>query len=309
MQITLDPPPPEDPLLFDEPQSLLQTMRANPPVKNHPMVDPLEDGAWPWTTSPPNVETETIIITTTTLDPCPELKIHRTIPMMHWLGKLNTADLYEIPEPLDTGPNDHDDIPDSADDQEALCANKIQDRLWIDVLEETQEKWWKKGVCILCGLEDALDCRLDPNIFSTLATLLRTTVFTLDNLPAHLPSHSSTTFLLHTTLPFSNNSIPTPVNSGAMDNFIDEFLAVLAPHLLWCIPTPILLKLFDSDPTPAGDITHCLEITMIFTNRWQQELQLLVMKLHPSAPIVLSFLWLCSTNPCIDWPSLTLCLN
>ncbi|KAG5726572.1 hypothetical protein E4T56_gene4666 [Termitomyces sp. T112] len=232
-----EPPPPEEPLLFDEPQSLLQTMRANPPVKNHPMVDPLEDGAWPWTTSPPNVETETIIITTTTLDPCPELKIHRTIPMMHWLGKVNST----FKKPF-------------------------------------------TGFSSL-GLEDALDCRLDPNIFSTLATLLRTTVFTLDNLPAHLSSHSSTTFLLHTTLPFSNNSIPTLVNSGAMDNFIDEFLAVLAPHLLWCIPTPILLKLFDSDPTPAGDITHCLEITMIFTNRWQQELQLLVMKLHPSAPI------------------------
>ncbi|KAG5718731.1 hypothetical protein E4T56_gene2681 [Termitomyces sp. T112] len=34
-------------------------------------------------------------------------------------------------------------------------------------------------------------------------------VITLDNLLAHLPSHSSTTLLLHITLPFSNNSVLT----------------------------------------------------------------------------------------------------
>ncbi|KAG5721451.1 hypothetical protein E4T56_gene13177 [Termitomyces sp. T112] len=33
------------------------------------------------------------------------------------------------------------------------------------------------------------------------------------------------------------------------------------------------------------------------------------MKLHPSTPIVLGFSWLCSTNPHIDWPSLTLCFD
>ncbi|KAG5349043.1 hypothetical protein C0989_006420, partial [Termitomyces sp. Mn162] len=40
-----------------------------------------------------------------------------------------------------------------------------------------------------------------------------------------------------------------------------------------------------------------------------QELQLLVTKLHPSAPIILGFSWLCSTNPRINWPSLTLRLD
>ncbi|KAG5329095.1 hypothetical protein C0989_010079 [Termitomyces sp. Mn162] len=91
-------------------------------------------------------------------------------------------------------------------------------------------------------------------------------VLTLDNLPAHLPSHFSTTLLLCTTFPFSDNPLPTLVNSGTTDNFIDEFLAVLAPHLLQCLPAPIPLKLFDGDPTPAGDITHYLEVTMTFTN-------------------------------------------
>ncbi|KNZ78060.1 hypothetical protein J132_02352 [Termitomyces sp. J132] len=48
---------------------------------------------------------------------------------------------------------------------------------------------------------------------------------------------------------------------------------------------------------------------MTFANGQQQELQLLVTKLHPSAPVVLGFSWLHSTNPRIDWPSLTLCLD
>ncbi|KAG5348708.1 hypothetical protein C0989_008831 [Termitomyces sp. Mn162] len=66
-------------------------------------------------------------------------------------AQLNAADLHDTPVPLDTNPNDRDDIPDPADDQEALCANRIQDSQWIDVPEETQEKRWKEGACILCG--------------------------------------------------------------------------------------------------------------------------------------------------------------
>ncbi|KAG5331201.1 hypothetical protein C0989_008288 [Termitomyces sp. Mn162] len=54
--------------------------------------------------------------------------------------QLNAADLHDTPVPLDTNPNDHDDILDPTDNQEALCANRIQDNPWIDVLEETQEK-------------------------------------------------------------------------------------------------------------------------------------------------------------------------
>ncbi|KNZ73134.1 hypothetical protein J132_01046 [Termitomyces sp. J132] len=50
-------------------------------------------------------------------------------------------------------------------------------------------------------------------------------------------------------------------------------------------------------------------MTMTFANGRQQELQLLITKLHPSAPVILGFSWLCSTNPCVDWPSLTLRLD
>ncbi|KAG5731803.1 hypothetical protein E4T56_gene1527 [Termitomyces sp. T112] len=82
------------------------------------------------------------------------------------------------------------------------------------------------------GLEDALDRGPDPNVFSTPATLLRATILALDSPPVHLPSHSSTNLLLRTTLLFTTNPIPTLVNSGATDNFINESLAVLAPHPL-----------------------------------------------------------------------------
>ncbi|KAG5331680.1 hypothetical protein C0989_007568 [Termitomyces sp. Mn162] len=190
-------------------------------------------------------------------------------------AQLNAADLHETPELLDTNPDNHDNIPDPANNQEALCANRIWDSPWIDMLEEMQEKQWKEGTCILCvygkqvsslGLEDALDCGPDPNIFSTLATLLHATILALDNLPAHLPSHSSTNLLLYTTLLFADHPVPTLVDSGATDNFIDESLVALAPHPLQCLPASIPLKLFDGDSTPAGDITHCLEITMTFTN-------------------------------------------
>ncbi|KAG5343942.1 hypothetical protein C0989_002127, partial [Termitomyces sp. Mn162] len=53
-----------------------------------------------------------------------------------------------------------------------------------------------------------------------------------DNPPAHLPSHSSTNLLLRTTLPFTDKPVPTLVDSGATNNFVDESLAALAPQPL-----------------------------------------------------------------------------
>ncbi|KNZ80162.1 hypothetical protein J132_06816 [Termitomyces sp. J132] len=50
-------------------------------------------------------------------------------------------------------------------------------------------------------------------------------------------------------------------------------------------------------------------MTLTFADGQQQELRLLVTKLHPSAPVVLGFSWLHSTNPRVDWPSLILRLD
>ncbi|KAG5338301.1 hypothetical protein C0989_007606 [Termitomyces sp. Mn162] len=189
-------------------------------------------------------------------------------------AQLNATDLYETPKPLDANPNDHDNISDPANNQEDLCTNRMWDSMWIDMPGETQEKQQKKGTCILCvygkqvgfGLEDALDRRPDPNIFSAPATLLCATILAPENLPAHLPFHSSTNLLLCTTLLFIDNPVPTLVNSGTTNHFINESLAALTSHPLQRLPASIPLKLFDGDPTPVGDITHCLETTMTFAN-------------------------------------------
>ncbi|KAG5721783.1 hypothetical protein E4T56_gene8152 [Termitomyces sp. T112] len=55
-------------------------------------------------------------------------------------AQLNAADLQEASELQDANSDDHNDILDSTNDQEALCMNKIQDRPWINIPEETQKK-------------------------------------------------------------------------------------------------------------------------------------------------------------------------
>ncbi|KAG5333006.1 hypothetical protein C0989_006370, partial [Termitomyces sp. Mn162] len=95
-------------------------------------------------------------IPTNSANPAPHFSLGRGItstnPLLRQclLAQLNATDLHETPEPLDTNPDNHNDISDPANDQEALCANRIWDSLWIDVPEETQEKRWKEGMCILC---------------------------------------------------------------------------------------------------------------------------------------------------------------
>ncbi|KAG5716641.1 hypothetical protein E4T56_gene16391 [Termitomyces sp. T112] len=134
-------------------------------------------------------------------------------------------------------------------------------------------------------------------------------VLALDNLPVHLSSHSPHTLLLYTTLPFSDSPVPMLVDSSTTNNFIDKSLVALTPQCLQHLPTLILLKLFDDNPTSARDITHCMEMTLTFTNGQCQDLQLLITKLHLSVPVVLGFSWLHSTKPHINWPSLTLHLD
>ncbi|KAG5353319.1 hypothetical protein C0989_008304 [Termitomyces sp. Mn162] len=55
-------------------------------------------------------------------------------------AQLNATNLHKTLEPLDAKPNNHNNVLDSANNQEALCMNKIWDRPWIDVPEDTQEK-------------------------------------------------------------------------------------------------------------------------------------------------------------------------
>ncbi|KAG5349529.1 hypothetical protein C0989_003297 [Termitomyces sp. Mn162] len=82
-----DPQTLEDPLPLNGPQDPPRVVWVKTPVEDHPMADPREDGAWRWTTFPPSAETEITTTTTTTPDPHLKLKIHRTIPVMHWPGR------------------------------------------------------------------------------------------------------------------------------------------------------------------------------------------------------------------------------
>ncbi|KAG6882792.1 hypothetical protein C0993_009147 [Termitomyces sp. T159_Od127] len=128
----------------------------------------------------------------------------------------------------------------------------------------------------------------------------------LDTLSAHLPSQSSQTLLLLcTTLPASSAPVNTLVDSSAIDNFIDEFLAMLAamPQRL---PLPIHLTLFDGSFISTGDITHRIQTTLTFPNGQWQDFQLLVTHWYASAPLILGLPWLHSTNLRIDWWNLTL---
>ncbi|KAG6875020.1 hypothetical protein C0993_011192, partial [Termitomyces sp. T159_Od127] len=248
--------------------------------------------------------------------------------------QLNAADTQEAPDPNQTNPNsptDPHNAPDYADDEEALCMNRFRNQLWINVLEETQEKQQHEGACILCseqghfinecpkrqvvgraikrpsGLdhEDALNHGPDFDVFSTPATHLHAMALSLDTPSAHLPSQSSQTLLPCTTLPHTSALVSTLVDSSATDNFIDESLAILAttPQKL---PLPIRLTLFNGSSTSAGDITHYVQTTLTFSNGQQQDLQLLMTRLHASVPLILGLPWLRSTNPRIDWQNLTL---
>ncbi|KAG6881950.1 hypothetical protein C0993_012427, partial [Termitomyces sp. T159_Od127] len=134
--------------------------------------------------------------------------------------------------------------------------------------------------------KDALNRRPDFNVFSAPATHLCATALSPDTPLAHLPSQSSQILLLHTILSHSSTPVSTLVDSGATNNFIDESLATLAttPQKLLL---PIHLTLFDGSSTSASDITHYVQTTLTFANSQQQDLWLLVTRLHASAPLIL----------------------
>src|SRR6266481_3501917 len=64
---------------------------------------------------------------------------------------------------------------------------------------------------------------------------------------------------------------------------------------------PIALCLFDGKPATSGFISQSISTPVHVSDESTQALELLVMKLHSSAPIVLRLPWLRSTNPVIDW--------
>ncbi|KAG5715225.1 hypothetical protein E4T56_gene3014 [Termitomyces sp. T112] len=159
--------------------------------------------------------------------------------------------------------------------------------------------------------------------------------FALDTLSAHLSSHSSHTLLLHTTLAFSANSIPTLcslhktsgtspillklfdsnptstrdithsvlpalVNSGASSTFVSNQLDLSYDTL----DKPLELQLFNGSPALTGVIQYH-DSTLTLDNRLKFQVQLLITQLLESTLIVLGLPWLQDINPNIDWKDLS----
>ncbi|KAG6898606.1 hypothetical protein C0993_005708 [Termitomyces sp. T159_Od127] len=105
--------------------------------------------------------------------------------------------------------------------------------------------------------------------------------------------------------PLGSPPLPILPNSSPLHyptTLIQATLAAAAQKL----PLPIHLTLFNGSSTSAGNIIHYVQTTLTFTNGQQQGLQLLVTCLHAFALIILGLLWLCSTNPHVNWQNLTL---
>ena len=126
------------------------------------------------------------------------------------------------------------------------------------------------------------------------------------SLHATLTSQSEMSFLVSLRLPGIPNPIPTLIDSGATSNFIDSTLATMSVFVPAVLAQPIALCLFDGKPATSGFIHQLISITVHFSDESHQDLDLLVTRLHPSAPIVLGLPWLQSTNPIINWSTLTL---
>ena len=67
-------------------------------------------------------------------------------------------------------------------------------------------------------------------------------------------------------LDLENNAYNTLIDSGATHSFIDKHLAERFPQNISDLEIPIPLKLFDGQPTSAGDITRTFKDTISFTD-------------------------------------------
>ncbi|KAG6896408.1 hypothetical protein C0992_008450 [Termitomyces sp. T32_za158] len=123
-------------------------------------------------------------------------------------------------------------------------------------------------------MEGFLNCGND--VFPAPVLHLRAMVIAPDTPMILLPSHSSQSLLLRTTITPSKETLNTLIDSGATDNFIDKAWAALTPGPRWRLPIPICLHLFNRNTSSVGDITYFVQLPITFTNRQQQELWLLV---------------------------------
>ena len=121
-----------------------------------------------------------------------------------------------------------------------------------------------------------------------------------------LNSHSQTSFIINVQLSGHQDPISALINLGATFNFIDSSFIFTFKFPYTPLVFPIFLCLFDGKLATSGFIHEYMETIITFSESSSQTLSLLVTELHPSAPIVLRLLWLRTTNPTINWETLSL---
>ena len=121
-----------------------------------------------------------------------------------------------------------------------------------------------------------------------------------------LTSHSEVSFLVLIQIPGRPDPVSALIDSSAISNFLDSSLADLPFFVTKPLDRPIALCLFNGKPVTAGFIHESVTTSVAFTDGSTQILSLLVTKLHPLAPMVFGLPWLRSTNPTIDWSTLSL---
>src|SRR5882672_6649421 len=121
-----------------------------------------------------------------------------------------------------------------------------------------------------------------------------------------LTLHSEVSFLVLVLIPSLPDPVLALIDSGATSNFLNSSLADSPLFVMEPLDCPIALCLFDGKPVTAGFIHESVTTSVAFTDSSMQNLSLLVTKLHPSAPMVFGLPWLRSTNPTIDWSTLSL---
>src|SRR5882724_1080664 len=107
-----------------------------------------------------------------------------------------------------------------------------------------------------------------------------------------LTLHSEVSFLISLSLPGLSDPVSALIDLGATSNFLHSSLATLPPFVLEPLDHPITLCLFAGRPVTAGFIHVSVNISVLFADHSTQSLSLLVIKLHPSALIVLGLPWL-----------------
>ena len=140
--------------------------------------------------------------------------------------------------------------------------------------------------------------KLTSNSKSHMCTLGRMAILhtippiSFTSLHATLTSQSETSFLVSLQIPSIPNPIPTLIDSSATSNFIDSTLATMSIFVPAVLAQPITLCLFDGKPAMSRFIHQLISTTVHFSDESHQDLDLLVTKLHPLAPIVLGLPWL-----------------